>query len=161
MIFDTTFDANPCYNHQGKKKTKGEKKMLQKKYFGGNRLFYLLMNSSCFLDSTLVAFTSFFPWNRIIDYFANIGSTCSKNVLRMCGVASVSVSNSVASAPAAGDAGNVSNDDVYFSRPFFCWMFLQLSPADEWLTKTKTKNCVYRIAINKILTSTLAVFVQR
>jgi len=28
MIFDTTFDANPCYNHQGKKK--GEKKMLQK-----------------------------------------------------------------------------------------------------------------------------------
>lgn len=58
MIFDTTFDANPCYNHQGKKK--GEKKCC-KKYFGGNRLFYLLMNSSCFLNSTLVAFTSFFP----------------------------------------------------------------------------------------------------
>ena len=31
MIFDTTFDANPCYNHQGKKKKQKEKKKCCKK----------------------------------------------------------------------------------------------------------------------------------
>jgi len=37
MIFDTTFDANPCYNHQGKKKK--EKKNVAKNILVGTDYF--------------------------------------------------------------------------------------------------------------------------